>query len=209
MQTVAVAPASTVASDSFVVCSICANVGEPAFGPRNEAHGSVPKGLVGTDSEGRLLNATMFRWRDPVSSEDLLVLYHQSQHDNTWDIPLSSTFDTYGGYTRPDNMLIAESGVALASFIGSDNTGPPLTTWEVKRIFNKVQSACLLSDYLIHSASAASPTIIIFSVLHLLALSLFSTIVTCCHCCITSFCCICCFSPYHTVSICSTSVATQ
>jgi len=114
--------------------SICANVGEPAFGPRKESLGTVPKDLVGN------LNATMFRWRDPISSEDLLVLYHQSQHDNTWDIPLPSTFDTYGGYTRPDNMLITDSGVALASFIGSDNTGPPLTTWEVKRIFNKVRS---------------------------------------------------------------------
>ena len=84
----------------------------------------------------------MVRWHDPVSQEDILLLYHQSQHDTIKDIPLPSTFDTYGGFTRPDNMLVTDSGVALASFIGSDNTGPPLTTWEVKRIFNKVCTPC-------------------------------------------------------------------
>jgi hypothetical protein len=81
----------------------------------------------------------MFRWHDPVSDEDILVLYHMAQHDNIWDIPIHSVFNTYGGFTRPDNMLITRSGVALASYIASDNSGPPLSTWEVKSIFRKVR----------------------------------------------------------------------
>ena len=113
--------------------SICANVGEPNWGPRKNAS-SVPLALVGNS------NATMFRWYDPVSDEEILVLYHQAQHDTLWDIPIHSIFNTYGGFTRPDNMLITDSGVALASFVASDNSGPPLTTWEVKDVFRKVRS---------------------------------------------------------------------
>jgi len=109
--------------------SICANVGGGGI-----RLGTVPQDLVGA------ANATMFRWHDPVSEEEILVLYHQAQHDTLWDIPIPSTFDTYGGFTRPDNMIILRNGVAFASFIGSDNTGPPLTTIEVRRIFNKVRS---------------------------------------------------------------------
>lgn len=109
--------------------SICANVGGGGVNL-----GIVPQDLVGT------ANATMFRWKDPVSEEDILVLYHQAQHDTLRDIPIPSTLDTYGGFTRPDNMIILRNGVAFASFIGSDNTGPPLTTFEVKSIFSKVRS---------------------------------------------------------------------
>jgi len=109
--------------------SVCANVGGGGTGL-----GTVPQEMVGN------ANATMFRWRDPVSEAEILVLYHQAQHDSLWDIPIASTLDTYGGFTRPDNMIILKSGVALASFIGSDNTGPPLSTFEVKRIYNKVRS---------------------------------------------------------------------
>ena len=87
-----------------------------------------------------LNNATMFRWHDPASDEEILVLYHRSQHDTLLDIPLASTFDTYGGYTRPDNIITTPSGVALASFIASDNVGPPLSALEAKRIFRKVRS---------------------------------------------------------------------
>ena len=87
-----------------------------------------------------LNNATMFRWHDPASDEEILVLYHRSQHDTLLDIPLASTFDTYGWYTRPDNIITTPSGVALASFIASDNVGPPLSALEAKRIFRKVRS---------------------------------------------------------------------
>ena len=107
--------------------SICANVG--GYSARS---GAVPE-FVGEH------NATMFRWNDPASGEELLVLYHRAQHDTPIDIPLPSTFNTYGGYTRPDNTIITPSGTALASFIGADNTGPPLSAFEVRRIFARVR----------------------------------------------------------------------
>lgn len=51
-----------------------------------------------------------------------------------------SEFNTYAGYTRPDNTIITPSGTALASFLGADNTGPPPTSHAVKKIFKKVRS---------------------------------------------------------------------
>jgi hypothetical protein len=94
--------------------SVCANVGNQG-GPGN---GSVPNEMV------RGLNATMWRWHDPASDEEILVLYHKAQRDTIKKIPLRSEFNTYGGYSRPDNILISpEGGTALASYIAADNTG--------------------------------------------------------------------------------------
>lgn len=84
-------------------------------------------------------NATMWRWHDPVSDEEILVLYHKAQRDSVFKIPLSSEGNTYGGYTRADNTIVTPSGVALASFVAADNTGPPLSTTEVDAIFKVVR----------------------------------------------------------------------
>ena len=85
-------------------------------------------------------NATMWMWHDPASDEEILVMYHKAQFDTATDIPLSSTGTTYGGFTRPDNCIILPSGIALASFVAADNTGPPSTTREVKAIFGRVRA---------------------------------------------------------------------
>ena len=75
----------------------------------------------------------MFRWHDPVSDTEVLVLYHRAQHDTLWEVPLASPFNTYGGFTRADNTLVTRTGTAFASFIGADNTGPPQSAFEVRR----------------------------------------------------------------------------
>jgi len=109
--------------------SICANVGNT-----HGESGSVPLEFV------RNNNATMWRWHDPVSDEEILVLYHKAQRDTSSKIPLRSEFNTYGGYTRRDNMITTtKSGIALASFIAADNTGPPTSKKEVEAIFAAVQ----------------------------------------------------------------------
>lgn len=82
----------------------------------------------------------MWRWHDPASDDEILVLYHAAQRDNMFEIPLWSEFNTYGGFTRPDNTIITPGGTALASFVAADNTGPPPTVHEVKAIFRKVRS---------------------------------------------------------------------
>jgi hypothetical protein len=109
--------------------SICANVGNP-----HQGHSDVPTEFV------RDNNATMWRWHDPVSDEEILVLYHKAQRDSVLKIPLSSEGNTYGGYTRLDNTIVTTSGVALASFVAADNTGPPLSKTEVDAIFKIVRS---------------------------------------------------------------------
>ena len=109
--------------------SICANVGSPAQG-----HGAKHIEFAGR------ANATMWRWHDPVSDEELLVLYHAAQRDNMFEIPLWSEFNTYGGFTRADNTIITRGGTALASFVAADNTGPPPTANEVKAVFKRVRS---------------------------------------------------------------------
>ena len=108
--------------------SICANVGNT-----HGESGSVPIEFV------RNNNATMWRWHDPVSDEEILVLYHKAQRDTNAKIPLSSEFNTYGGFTRRDNTIATASGVALASFIAADNTGPPASKQEVAAIFKSVR----------------------------------------------------------------------
>ena len=109
--------------------SVCANVGNP-----HQGHGSVPAEFVGAH------NATMFRWHDPVSNQDMLVLYHKAQRDTMAEIPLRSEANTYGGFTRADNTIVSPSGrVALASYVSADNTGPPASRSEVVRIFGTVR----------------------------------------------------------------------
>ena len=108
--------------------SICANVGNT-----HGESGSVPIEFV------RNNNATMWRWHDPVSDEEILVLYHKAQRDTTSKIPLTSEFNTYGGFTRRDNTIVTPSGVALATFIAADNTGPPTSKKEVDAIFKTVK----------------------------------------------------------------------
>ena len=109
--------------------SICANVGG-----NGADSNSVPLEFVGRK------NATMFRWHDPVSDAQILVLYHRAQHDTLSEIPLASPFNTYGGFTRADNTLVTPTGTAFASFIGADNSGPPQTAFEVRRIFRTTRA---------------------------------------------------------------------
>jgi hypothetical protein len=54
---------------------------------------AVPIELVGAH------NATMWRWHDPASDEEILVLYHKAQRDTPTEIPLASEFNTYAGLT--------------------------------------------------------------------------------------------------------------
>jgi hypothetical protein len=106
--------------------SICGNTGG----------GSGPIEFVGPSKP----DATMWRWHDPISDEEILVLYHKAQSDTAIDIPISSAGNTYGGFTRVDNTIITPGGgMALASYIASDNTGPPPNKNVVKSIFKKVR----------------------------------------------------------------------
>jgi hypothetical protein len=116
--------------------SILANVG--SHYPCNSAIGRGCNGAVPTEFVGEK-NATMFRWHDPASDEEILVLYHKAQWDTPADVPLYMFGTTYGGFTRLDNMIVAPAGgVALASFIAADNTGPASAA-EVRKVFNTVR----------------------------------------------------------------------
>ena len=113
--------------------SVCANAGGSE--PRT-SNGAIPLEFV---PDGQ--NATMFRWHDPASEEELLVLYHVAQTDTPLELPLQTEFNTYAGYTRADNVIITpDGGTALASYVGADNTGPPLSVLEVEHIFTTVRA---------------------------------------------------------------------
>ena len=114
--------------------NILANVGShwPCTGPCS--NGTVPSEFVGDK------NAAMWRWHDPASDEEILVLYHKAQYDTPSDVPLIDVGTTYGGFTRLDNMIVAPAGrTALASAVLADNTGPPGTAAEVQKIFELVR----------------------------------------------------------------------
>jgi hypothetical protein len=68
-------------------------------------------------------NSALFRWTDPVSNTEMVVMYHAG----------------YGGYTDGNNgrdtCLISSGGVALCSDWRSDNSGPPETALEVRGVF--------------------------------------------------------------------------
>ena len=110
--------------------NILANIG--SHYPCSNCNGSVPTEFVG----GK--NAAMWRWHDPASDEEILVLYHKAQYDTPEVAHGGST--TYGGFTRLDNMIVAPAGgIALASAVLADNTGPPGSAAEVRKIFNIVR----------------------------------------------------------------------
>jgi hypothetical protein len=111
--------------------SVCAN-----------DNGNGPIEFIGSskDPNQKTKDAAMWRWHDPVSDEEILVLYHKAQSDTASDIPISSAGNTYGGFTRADNTIITPGGgMALASYVGSDNTGPPPSARVVKDIYKKVR----------------------------------------------------------------------
>ena len=72
-------------------------------------------------------NAALFRWVEPVSGDEMVVVYHAG----------------YGGYADAnggrDTCLIAPAGVALASYWRPDNAGPPDTVLEVKAVFAQLR----------------------------------------------------------------------
>ena len=110
--------------------SVCANVGNP-----HQGNGSVPAEFV------RAAQRHHVSVEDPASESEILVLYHRAQRDTVSKIPLQSEFNTYGGFTRLDNMIVSPSGkVALASYVAADNTGPPLLKSEVIDVFKAVRS---------------------------------------------------------------------
>eukprot|EP01052_Picozoa_sp_SAG31_P004891 SAG31_NODE_208_length_20313_cov_6.143119_8_plen_262_part_00 len=77
--------------------------------------------------------ATMFRWRDPATSEEVVVMYHRSYGSN---FKLSG-----GGGLFPNTTIISESSrSALASYFRSDNTGPPTDVSEIESIFSTVRA---------------------------------------------------------------------
>jgi len=64
--------------------SICANIGSPSQGGDHKH----------IEFAGKQ-NATMWRWHDPASDEEILVLYHAAQRDNMFELPLwCVAFDT-------------------------------------------------------------------------------------------------------------------
>ena len=116
--------------------SVCANVGNQGPGGPNHTGFVGPTEFVGPANP----NATMWRWHDPASDEEILVLYHKAQRDSPGAAgELSSEYNTYGGYTRLDNTIVTTGGVALASYIAADNTGPPSSAEEARAIFKVVR----------------------------------------------------------------------
>ncbi len=77
-------------------------------------------------------NATMFRWRDPRSRQEIVVMYHDG-YGGPFLSPLENY--TYGS----DDCIISSNGVALASYFRSDNAGPPDTLEEVKKVVAAVR----------------------------------------------------------------------
>ena len=117
--------------------NILANVGShyPCTGNCN---GAIPTEFLGNAANK---SAAMWRWHDPTSDEEILVLYHKAQYDTPADIPTIDVGTSYGGFTRLDNMIVAPAGgIALASAILADNTGPPGSAAEVRTIFDLVRA---------------------------------------------------------------------
>lgn len=113
--------------------NILANVGSH-YPCTSNCNGSIPTEFVGNKT------ATMWRWHDPGSDQEILVLYHKAQYDTPLDVPVLDFGTTYGGFTRLDNMIVAPAGgVALASAVLADNTGPPGSVAEVQKIFRLVR----------------------------------------------------------------------
>jgi len=70
-------------------------------------------------------NASIFLWRDSAGEKSLPVIYHSG----------------YGGYLTREECAISPNGVALASYIRPDNSGPPLNVSEVTDVYNAVEKA--------------------------------------------------------------------
>ena len=114
--------------------NILANVGShyPCTG---NCSGAVPTEFAGNKT------AAMWRWHEPNTDDEILVLFHRAQYDTPEDIPVIDVGTSYGGFTRLDNMIVAPAGgVALASAVLADNTGPPATAAEVQKIFGLVRA---------------------------------------------------------------------
>ena len=86
--------------------NILANVGSHYPSNSTTTNGTIPSEFVGTKT------AAMWRWHDPASDEEMLVLYHKSQYDTPTDLPLVDVGTSYGGFTRLDNMIVAPAGVS-------------------------------------------------------------------------------------------------
>jgi hypothetical protein len=117
--------------------NILANVGShyPCAGA---CSGAIPTEFLG--ESWRNQSSAMWRWHDPASGDEILVLYHKAQYDTPADIPLIDVGTSYGGFTRLDNMIVAPAGgIALASAVLADNTGPPSSAAEVRKIFELVR----------------------------------------------------------------------
>ena len=113
--------------------NILANVGSH-YPCKGNCSGATPTEFT------RNQTAAMWRWHDPASDEEILVLYHKAQYDTPTDLPLIDAGTSYGGFTRLDNMIVAPAGrIALASAVLADNTGPPATATEVQKIFGLVR----------------------------------------------------------------------
>lgn len=100
----------------------------------------------------------MFRWRDPISKEEVTVMFHDSYaHRFT---PTASGYETNRG-----ESIITPDGIALTSYYRSDNTGPPSSYAEVKEVFKaagkvfpgaKVQA----SSFEAFAAEALTPSVV-------------------------------------------------
>lgn len=89
-------------------------------GPTPPAEAKTEKGLQPVVGDK---NATMFRWQDPTSDEEIVVMY----------------VDGYGGFASRDACIVTSDGIALASYYRSDNAGPPESVAEVDAIFDHLE----------------------------------------------------------------------
>ena len=77
-------------------------------------------------------NATMFRWFDPPSGEEITVLYTAGYGSYLGQDVLGA------GTVSASSSLVSPNGVALVSYFATDNAGPPSTPMAVRAIYAKV-----------------------------------------------------------------------
>lgn len=79
-----------------------------------------------------LPDATMFRWKEPESQKQVVVMFHNGYGSN---FALSGK----SGDVQNSSLVSHSSGTALASYFRSDNTGPPTSVSEIESIFRVVR----------------------------------------------------------------------
>ena len=76
-------------------------------------------------------NATMFRWQDPPSGEEIVVLYVSGYGSYIQQ-------NTAAPFLQRNSSIISPNGIALVSYFANDNAGPPQSTAEIDAIHARV-----------------------------------------------------------------------